>query len=282
MRKKGFTLTELLIVMAIVAIMASIAVPSISSISKKAGLSSDMTQAEAIETSIYEWMSTDYYEDTFYSGNMYTSANSGVIGNARLGTRTEQLYSYEFAGTNQLPGVEFSDEQQIRHAAIVAIKSTSSIKIVIKNNEQFIEAPKTASDYGFKYYYKIGRVNPEKVDSNESALGSDEVYQYYVWLDQPGGNIDSTTTPKRLKDQENYISYSETMYAFSFDYGSRNINTLKVEISQQGTMCYSFDAVAVTPAIFKPGAYDIRLYQNGDICVELTGVNISGSTEISF
>ena len=59
-------------------------------------------------------------------------------------------------------------------------------------------------------------------------------------------------------------------------------NTLKVEISQQGTMCYSFDAVAVTPAIFKPGVYDIRLYQNGDLCVELTGVNISGNTEISF
>ena len=72
------------------------------------------------------------------------------------------------------------------------------------------------------------------------------------------------------------------VYSFSFDYGSRNINTLKVEISQQGIMCYSFDAVSETPAIFKPGVYDIRLYQNGDVCVELTGVNISGSTEVSF
>ena len=213
---------------------------------------------------------------------MYTSANSGVIGNARLGTRTEQLYSYEFAGTNQLPGVEFTDEHQIRHAAIVAIKSTSSIKVVIKNNEQFIESPKTASDYGFKYYYKIGRVNPEKIDSTQSALGSDAVYQYYVWLDQPGGNIDSTATPKRLKNQENYISTSETMYKFLFNYGSRNINNLKVEISQQGMMSYSFDAVVETPAIFKPDVYDVRLYQNGDLCVELIGVNISGNTEISF
>ncbi len=283
MKKKGFTLTELLIVMAIVAILTSIAVPSISSISKKAGLSSDRTMAESIETSIYEWMSTDYYEDTFYSGNMYTSANSGAIGNARLGTRTEQLYSYEFAGTNQLPGVEFTDERQIRHAAIVAIKATSTTKIIIKNSEQFIEGPKTASDYGFKYYYKIGRVNPEKTDSTESELGNDEVYRYYVWLDQPGGNIDSSIAPKKLKNQESYISTGESMYSFNFNYGSRNINTLKVEISQEGKVSYTFDAVATTPAIFKQGVYTIRLYQNGDLCVELNGVNISGSADsISF
>ena len=123
---------------------------------------------------------------------------------------------------------------------------------------------------------------PSTAKTSTERRSTDEVYQYYVWLDQPGGNIDSSTTPKRLKDQENYVSYSETMHAFSFDYGSRNINTLQVEISQQGTMCYSFDAVTVTPAIFKPGVYDIRLYQNGDLCVELTGVSISGGTEISF
>lgn len=282
MEKKGFTLTELLIAMAVVAIMTSIAVPSVLSVSRKAGLSSDRTQAEAIEMSIYEWMKTDYYDDTFYSGNMYSSANSGVIGNARLGTRTEQMYSYEFAGTEQLPGVEFTDEQQIRHAAIVAIKSASSIKVVIKNYEQFTDSPKAASDYGFKYYYKIGIVNPEKVDSGESALGTDEVYRYYVWLDRPGGNIDSSAIPKRLKNQENYISTSERMYSFRFNFGSRNIATLKVEISQQEEMCCSFDAVTVTSAIFKPGIYDIRLYQNGDLCAELQGVNFTGEEVISF
>ena len=281
MKKKGFTLTELLIVMAIVAILASIAVPSISSISKKSRLTADKATAEAIEMSIYEWMSTDYYADTFYSGNMYTSITSGVIGNARLDGRTEQMYSYEFAGTNQLPGVEFADEEQIRHAAIVAIKSSSSMKIEISENEQFIEAPKTAADYGYKYYYKIGRVSPECVDTVESALGSDEVYKYYVWLDRKGGNIDSSTTPKRLKHQENYVSVSEDMYSFVFDFGSRDINELKVEIYHQG-MFYFFDAINETPPIFKPGIYDIRLYQNGDICSEKKEVSFSGVEIISF
>lgn len=281
MKRKGFTLTELLIVMAIIAIISSIAVPSISSISKKSRLTSDKTTAGAIETSIYEWMSTDYFADTFYSGNMYTSVNSGVIGNARLDGRTEQMYSYEFAGTSQLPGVEFADEQQIRHAAIVAIKSASAMKINIRNNEQFIEAPKVAADYGFKYYYKIGRVNPEKVDSAESALGEDEVYKYYVWLDRQGGNIDPDTTPKRLKNQENYVSVSETMYSFIFDFGSRNINDLKVEISCQG-MTYSFEALTETPPIFKSDIYDIKLYHNGDLCAEKNGISLSGSQVITF
>lgn len=281
MKRKGFTLTELLIVMAIIAIISSIAAPSISSISKQSRLTADKTTAEAIETSIYEWMSTDYYADTFYSGNMYTSINSGVIGNARLDGRTEQLYSYEFAGTSQLPGVEFADEQQIRHAAIVAIKATSAMKITVKNNEQFIDVPKTSADYGFKYYYKIGRVNPEKVDSAESALGEDEVYKYYVWLDRQGGNVDPNITPKRVKNQESYLSASETMYSFVFDYGSRNINDLKVEISCQ-EMLYSFEALIETPLIFKPDVYDIRLYENGDLCAEKMDISFTGTEVITF
>lgn len=280
MKKRGFTLTEIMVALAIVAIMSAIAVPTISSISRKAGLSADSTTAESLETSIYEWMSTDYFDDTFYSGNLYTSVNAGAIGNARIGGRTEQLYSYDFAGTDQLPGTELTDVEQIRHATIVALKSTSNIRIIIKDNEQFIEGPKTASDYGFKYYYKIGRVNAEKVDATESALGNDAVYQYYVWLDRPGGNADSNTIPKNLKNEMNYISLGESFYSFSFDFGSRNISNLKVEISQAGKTSFTFEATAQTPAMFKPDVYDIRLYQNGDLVSEKLGVTLSSSASV--
>lgn len=281
MKRKGFTLTELMVVLAIVAVLTAIAIPSVSSLTRKAGLSSDAATAQAIETGIYEWMRTDYYDDTFYRRNMYTFTGAGAISNASIGGRTEQLYSYAFAGTDQLPGIEFSDEQLIRHAAIVAIKGTSGQKIVIENREQFVEGPKTASDYGFKYYYKIGRVNTEKVDSTESALGNDPVYQYYVWLDRPGGNIDTAVVAKHAKNAENYVSTNAGLYAFNFDFRHRNINNLKVEISQEG-MSHSFDAVTETPQMFKPGAYDIRLYENGDLRVELLGVVLSSTTKVVF
>lgn len=59
MKKRGFSLTELLVVMAILAITVSIGIPVISSISRKAGLEADRVTAASIETSIDFWISTD-------------------------------------------------------------------------------------------------------------------------------------------------------------------------------------------------------------------------------
>ncbi len=275
--KKGFTLVEMLVVVAILAIIAAIAVPMVSSIGGKAGKSADAVTAQSVETAIDAWMDTDYADDNFYRTNLFTSASTGEATTSRIGGRTEQMYSYNFAGTGQLPGVELTNESEIRHSVITAIKATSGMKILVKNGEQFIECPQTSSQYGFKYYYKIGRVNVEPIDATTSALGNDEVYRYYVWLDRTGGVIDSTTVPKSFKNSEYLYVASETLCKIVFEYGSYNRREIRIVVEQEGMLSYTFDAVDETPAIFKPGNYNIYFYENGDLVKSVLGVEITSS-----
>ena len=272
MGRKGFTLTELLVVIAILAIMVTIAVPVLSSVTEKAGLTADRTTADEIELSIDTWMHTDYNDETFYRTNLFTSASTGEATTSRIGGQTEQVYSYSFAGTDQLPGVELSDESQIRHSVITAIKATSGTKLIIKNGEQFVEAPKAGAQYGFKYYYKIGRVNVERVDSTTSALGNDEVYRYYVWLDRTGGNIGGTVTAKQYKNTAVLNVPADTLCYFTFDFGSRNISTLRVVVEQEEAQSYSFDGVSETPIMFGKGTYNFYCYQNGELVATAMGI----------
>lgn len=275
--KKGFTLVEMLVVVAILAIIAAIAVPMVSSIGNKAGKSADSIKAQSVEIAIDAWMDTDYSDDNFYRTNLFTSASVGEATASRIGGRTEQMYSYYFAGTGQLPGVELVDEAEIRHSVITAIKATSGMKILVRNGEQFIESPQTGSQYGFKYYYKIGRVNAELVDATTSALGNDEVYRYYIWLDRTGGVIDSTTVPKSYKNSEYLYVASETLCKIVFDFGGRDSRNIRIIIEQEGMLRYTFDAVDETPAMFKPGIYNIYFYENGDFVSSVIGVDITAS-----
>ena len=275
--KKGFTLVEMLVVVAILAIVAAIAVPMVSSIGSKAGKSADSVKAQSVETAIDSWMDTDYSDANFYRTNLFTSASVGEATASRIGGRTEQMYSYYFTGTGQLPGVELLDEAEIRHSVITAIKATSGMKILIRNGEQFIEGPQTGSQYGFKYYYKIGRVNAELVDSTTSALGNDEVYRYYIWLDRTGGVIDSTTVPKSYKNSEYLYVASETLCKITFDFGSYDRRDIRIVIEQEGMLSHTFDAVDETPAMFKPGFYNIFFYQNGDLVSSVIDVEITAS-----
>lgn len=275
--KKGFTLVEMLVVVAILAIIAAIAVPMVSSIGSKAGKSADSIKAQSVETAIDAWMDTDYSDENFYRTNLFTSASVGEATASRIGGRTEQMYSYYFAGTGQLPGVELVNEAEIRHSVITAIKATSGMKILVRNGEQFIESPQTGSQYGFKYYYKIGRVNAELVDATTSALGNDEVYRYYIWLDRTGGVIDSTTVPKSYKNSEYLYVASETLCKIAFDFGGRDSRNIRIIIEQEGMLRYTFDAVDETPAMFKPGIYNIYFYENGDFVSSVIGVDITAS-----
>ena len=275
--KKGFTLVEMLVVVAVLAIIAAIAVPMVSSIGSKAGKSADSIKAQSVETAIDSWMDTDYSDENFYRTNLFTSASVGEATVSRIGGRTEQMYSYYFAGTGQLPGVELLDEAEIRHSVITAIKATSGMKILVRNGEQFIEGPQTGSQYGFKYYYKIGRVNTELVDATTSALGNDEVYRYYIWLDRTGGVIDTTTVPKSYKNSEYLYVASETLCKIAFDFGGRDSRNIRIIIEQEGMLRYTFDAVDETPAMFKPGIYNIYFYENGDFVSSVIGVDITAS-----
>lgn len=280
MSRRGFTLTELLVVIAILAITVSVAVPVFSSITGKAGLSADSVTAQSVETAIDSWMNTDYSEDTFYRTNLFTSTSTEAAARSRIGGQTEQLYSYYFAGTKQLPGVELTDEAQIRHSVICAIKATSNMKIDVRNGEQFIEPPEAGAQYGFKYYYKIGRVNVERTDSTESALGNDEVYRYYVWLDRQGGSTDSNTVPKQYKDSENLSVVTEGLCSLVFDLTGYTLSDIRITVKQEGMLSYTFDAVSETPRMFKPGIYTVIVYENGDETYRLEDyeLTVSGQT----
>ncbi len=275
MRRSGFTLTELLIVIAILAVMAVIAVPVISSIRTKAGLTADKTTAQSIEASIDMWMHTDYYDEAFFRQNLFSTASSGEAATGRIGGRTEQVYSYMYAGTDQLPGIELANERQIRQSVITAIKATSNMKIVERDGEQFVEPPSAGASYGFKYYYKIGRVNTELRESKVSALGNDNIYQYYVWLDQTGGKTGGAVTPKNAKHTAYLYVANEPLYSFTFQYGSANRTDMRIEIEEKGKQSYTFDAVNETAAMFKKGIYNIYCYKNGDLYSTVLDVSLN-------
>lgn len=66
--KSGFTLVELIVVIAILGILAGIAVPAYSGYIKKANEASDYTQLDAIKTAVYfayadKYAQTDDYKD---------------------------------------------------------------------------------------------------------------------------------------------------------------------------------------------------------------------------
>lgn len=268
--KKGFTLVELLTVIGILAVMLAIAVPVVSNIQDKSELSADAVFAEEIETAVYDWMSLDYSSENFQRSNLFTSRYSGSVRELYINGYAEQTYSYYYAGTGQLPGVEEAREAAIRHSVITALKSVSSIKIVVRDGEQFIESPKAGAQYGYKYYYKIGRVNTERLDSTESALGNDEVYQYYVWLDRTGGVVGGTTTPKQSKDTNSFYVARETLAGFEFGFGARDANKVMTIIEMDGKQSYTVYGETKTPRIFGKGTYTLRFYYNGSLFKTIT------------
>lgn len=115
------------------------------------------------------------------------------------------------------------------------------------------------------------------MDSSGSALGNDEVYRYYVWLDRNGGVIDSTTVPKSYKNSEYLYVGAETLCSLTFDYGSYNRREIRIVVEQEGKLSHTFDGVSETAPMFKLGTYNIYFYENGDLVSIKQDVEITSS-----
>lgn len=276
MERKGFTLTEVLVVIAVLAVMVVIGVPVISSVSKQAGLEADSITAQSIETSIDVWMNSEYSDESIIRTNLFNISSRGEATTARINGYTEQMYSYFFAGMKQLPGVELTNESQVRHSVIVAVKATSEMPLDIRSDEQFIKAPKVGSQYGFKYYYKIGKVSVEKLDSTVSPFGADEIYKYYVWLDQPGGVVSADVESRKTNNGTYLSSYDVPLSSFKFNFGTRDASKVRVEIEKEG-LCYSLIGKSETAQMFTQGEYNLKFYYNGELFNAIEGYVLIGN-----
>ncbi|MBR4866608.1 MAG: type II secretion system protein [Clostridia bacterium] len=88
--KKGFTLVELVIVVAVMAILVAVAIPTIGSIRSSAQSSVDNSNAQTVESII----KLAYSEQTG-DGNLSTTAVEKAISEAKLGIAAGKTFFYD-------------------------------------------------------------------------------------------------------------------------------------------------------------------------------------------
>lgn len=120
--KKGFTLVELVIVVAVMAILVAVAIPTVASITNSAQDSVDGSNARTIE-SIIKLREAELSN----SGTALTiSEVEDAIEDAKLGIDAGKVYYYDTtAGTCSVTGTESSTVYKISFAASNAVTVTN-------------------------------------------------------------------------------------------------------------------------------------------------------------
>ena len=104
MNKKGFTIVELVIVIAVIAILAAVMIPTFSGIVQKANASKALQQARNIYTEVYaEDIADGSVDGTFADAGYTLPANVTYTPNAQSGNKFVYSgvsgFSAEFDGT---------------------------------------------------------------------------------------------------------------------------------------------------------------------------------------
>lgn len=277
--KKGYTLVELLVVIAIIAILTAVTVPVVAGIVNTASLKKDSATAQSYDAAISLWMSQEFIEETAYSNSL--SATELVTTNM-----TEAQYSQNYMGMKQLPGIEFVDEDQIRHAAIVAIKTMTETKL----ENGLLPHPNT-SGYGFKYYYRAGKVSVEKLTNNFSAF-QNYAYDYYIWLDYDSSTyhgLPISISPDKVEKPQLPSSSvnlgTQNVFGIEFSLGN-NIDYSKCTFTiENDRNSYTLVDSHTTPQMFFPGEYRIKYYYEGtlryDVTANITESYITGRSMVT-
>ena len=122
--KKGFTIVELVIVIAVIAILAAVLIPTFSNLVKKANIASDTSLAKNINTALTAYDATNGVEE--FSDVIAAAKEAGYI-ISNLNPTTEGCYFVWESSTNQ----------------ILLVDSNDGYKVIYANNEKYATAGNT-------------------------------------------------------------------------------------------------------------------------------------------
>ena len=188
MKKKGFTLVEIIVVIAVIAIIGAIIVPIVAGMLNKTDEQNDDVNA-SLYTSVMQQFANEKVGDSLLYPSLTTT-----------GSDSEYLLLNEKGGKGMFPGyniLEFENDEStyeaIRREAVIAIKAYSNVKTL----EGYYVSPPTKEHYQYVYYYLTGEVRVEderemsavtKSQINDGVINTED---FWVYLSCDGGSGDA-------------------------------------------------------------------------------------------
>ncbi len=183
--KKGFTLAELLIVIAVICIIAAVMIPVITGVLNKTS-----EQTDDVTASLYSSIMQQFAGEKAGEAMLYPALST-------TGQNSEYSVLYEKSGKGMFPGyniLEYDNDEDIyaaiRREAIIAIKAFSEAKTL---DGYYVPAP-TKESYQYVYYYLTGAVRIENentktpVSKTNVENGIVNTEDYWVYLSRDGGS----------------------------------------------------------------------------------------------
>ena len=184
-KKKGFTLTELLITLGIIALLLAIAIPALSGLFNKGSDTSEDVNA-AFYTSIMNKFAAEEVQEASNYPRLTTTGDD-----AEYTVFAEKAGKGTFPGYNIIATGDSEDAlDSIRREAVIAIKAYSDTAV---SSDYYIPPPADA-DYEYVYYYLTGEVKRMKREDMTVISGTDlsggniNIEEYWVYLSTDGGS----------------------------------------------------------------------------------------------